>query len=174
MQSEGAAPADGISPGGGYNQVFEFFIDRPAEGVDLAGLIAYSLYKSQKREWLIAYAAQHGRPPSAVETAAMTAAYVNVDARHIYRRQAASLLDGYASTYVDASTAEIREGALNSEMLRQARTIEESLKAKSAFWPSVWSGIVATALWTFLIAILAAALTPDIFKRIFSIATDTP
>jgi hypothetical protein len=37
---------------------------------DVAGLLAYSLYKQNKRDWLIAFEATHGREPTEDESAA--------------------------------------------------------------------------------------------------------
>jgi hypothetical protein len=49
------------------NPMFELLVRD--EG-DAAGLLAYALYKQNKRDWLIAFQESHGRPPAEGETEA--------------------------------------------------------------------------------------------------------
>jgi hypothetical protein len=49
------------------NPIFELLVQSES---DLTGLLAYSLYKQNKRDWLIAFRATHGRDPEAAETEA--------------------------------------------------------------------------------------------------------
>lgn len=160
-------PSDGSAADASrYNEVFEFYVDSTGEEIDLVGLIAYALYKRQKRDWLIGYRSRNGHAPSDPELRGLTGGYLTGDAQRTYRDRAADLLNGYAEGYVEARTPSIREAALNTETLRQAGVIQQSILARSGFWSSVWSGIVSTALWTFFIAILAAAIGPDFFRAI--------
>ena len=64
---------------------------------DVAGLLAYSLYKLGKREWLSAFATANDRAPSADETRAFM--LVEQSARRVasYRREAEGRLAGFVS-----------------------------------------------------------------------------
>lgn len=149
-----------------YNKVFETYMDATGDDVDLTGLIAYALYKRQKRDWLVTYRREHGRPPTAPEIKALTGGYLTSDARRTYRDRAGDLLNGYAESYLEASSPALREAALNSEALRQAQGLHRAVVARTGFRSAVWAGLVATALWTFLVAILAAAVGPEFFRAV--------
>ncbi len=49
------------------NPMFELLVQGES---DVAGLLAYALYKQNKRDWLIAFQATHGRDPAPAETEA--------------------------------------------------------------------------------------------------------
>lgn len=145
-----------------YNRVLEYYVDDDASGdIDLVGLIAYSLYKRQKRDWVIKHRSQNdGCKPTSSEIAAVTTSYLTEDLRNTLRARASDLLSGYADTYVQALEPTIRIDALNTEMLRQARDIQNSIKNQSNFWSQVGTGLVATVIWTLLVTglVLTASL----------------
>jgi hypothetical protein len=53
------------SEGGAPNPVFELVVQGEH---DVVGLLAYGLYKQNKRDWLIAHLAKEGREPTAAES----------------------------------------------------------------------------------------------------------
>lgn len=53
--------ADGRSSRPGYNKAMEILLDGDD---DLVGLVAYALYKQSKRDWIVSYRRQYGRPPN--------------------------------------------------------------------------------------------------------------
>lgn len=59
--------ADALTPEDARNPMFELLVRNET---DVAGLLAYSLYKQNKRDWLISFQAAHGRPPVEAETEA--------------------------------------------------------------------------------------------------------
>lgn len=136
-----------------YNRVLEYHVEEQSpDELDLVGLIAYSLYKRQKRDWLVKHRSSHsGRLPSAEAVAAVTSSYLTEDLRNTLRNRASDLLSSYADTYVEALEPGIRVDAITSETLRQARDIELSLKNRSNFWSQVGTGLVATVIWTLLV-----------------------
>ncbi len=143
-----------------YNQIFEIYVEDLDNGdLDIVGLLAYSLYKRQKRDWIVQFRKLHdGRPPDEHALSAVTGSYLTNDMQQTLRDRASDILSKYGQIYVEASERQIREDALNNEVLRQARSIEESLREKSGFWNQVWTGFIATAIWTFLVtAIIAGA-----------------
>lgn len=145
-----------------YNRVLEHYVGADADRIDLVGMVAYALYKRQKRDWLVLHRRQHGgREPSADETAALTRAYMTEDLRLTLYERATDMLGDYARTFVEAAEPKIREDAIASEALRQARDIERSITQESGFAKQVATGLVATALWTLLV--LALVLTSLVF-----------
>jgi hypothetical protein len=60
---------------------------------DVIGLLAYSLYKQNKRDWLIAFQATHGRDPGGAETDAFILGERIPRRIATYRRLAEDMLD---------------------------------------------------------------------------------
>ncbi len=71
------------------NPLFELLVKDES---DVTGLLAYSLYKQNKRDWLIAFLATHGRDPDGHETAAFILAERLPRRIATYRRLAEDLL----------------------------------------------------------------------------------
>jgi hypothetical protein len=141
-----------------YNRVLEYYVNESDEEFDLVGIVAYGLYKRQKRDWIIAYKRKYGgSKPSAAETEAVVDSYCTEDQIATLRERAADLLASYAYTFVEASEPEIREKAINQEALRQAREIEQSIKANSGYWRQVGTGLIATAVWTLIVTAVVIA-----------------
>ena len=58
----GGAGADAERP---HNRVYDHLVEGED---DVIGLITYSLYKQDKRDWLMAWKRQHGREPTATRS----------------------------------------------------------------------------------------------------------
>ncbi|KQT85566.1 hypothetical protein [Aurantimonas sp. Leaf443] len=144
----------GSSAGADYNRVLEAFVDESGPDLDIAGLVAYALYKRQKRDWIVDYKRKNAdRAPTREEISAVTSSYLTPGLRETLRQRAFDLLSDYGNVYVEAATPAIQRDALSNEVLRQAQSIQRSIEAKSGFRFAVWSGIVSTALWTLLVAV---------------------
>ncbi len=155
-KDEGAKEANQTSaaliPDADYNRVLEFYVNDESDELDLVGLIAYSLYKRQKRDWIVKHRKDYGgKKPDPSETAAVTDHFLTDDVRATLRERAADLLSAYAETYVEAVEPQIREAAVNNETLRQARAIEQALRSNSGFWQQVGTGLLSTAIWTLVV-----------------------
>lgn len=138
-----------------YNRVLEHYVDEDGGEHDLVGLIAYALYKRQKRDWIVKHRhANDGARPSAQEVTAVTTHFLTDDVRSTLRERASDLLSSYAETYVEVQEPGIREAAVNNETLRQAREIEQAIRSKSSLWQQVGVGLISTALWTVFVAAL--------------------
>jgi hypothetical protein len=76
------------------NPIFELLVKSEN---DVVGLLAYGLYKQNKRDWLIAFQANHGRAPDAAELAAFILAERIPRRITTYRHLAENMLsrDGY-------------------------------------------------------------------------------
>ena len=83
-----AAPAEGD---GDRNGVFEALVTGDS---DIVGLVAYSIYKQNKHDWLIAFARSKGRDPNEVELAAYIVGESTPRRLATYRHLAESTLEG--------------------------------------------------------------------------------
>jgi hypothetical protein len=72
-----------------HNPMFELLVQGES---DVTGLLAYSLYKQNKRDWLIAFQATDGRDPDGAETAAFILAERLPRRVATYRRLAEDML----------------------------------------------------------------------------------
>jgi hypothetical protein len=71
------------------NPMFELLVQGES---DVTGLLAYALYKQNKRDWLIAFQATHGRAPDAIQTEAFVLGEQLPRRTATYRRLAGDLL----------------------------------------------------------------------------------
>jgi hypothetical protein len=74
------------------NPIFDALVG--SEGEDVAGLVAYSIYKQNKRAWLDDFVKATGRGPSEAETRSYIVGESTERRLAIYRRLAASTLAG--------------------------------------------------------------------------------
>jgi hypothetical protein len=74
------------------NPIFDELVG--SEGEDVAGLVAYSIYKQNKRAWLDDFVKATGRAPSDAETRSYIIGESTERRLAIYRRLAASTLSG--------------------------------------------------------------------------------
>ena len=92
LSVEASAPAK-ADAGDGRNPIFEMLVSGDN---DIVGLVAYSIYKQNKRDWLMAFSKSRGREPNEDEVAA----YIIGDStpRRIatFRHLAQAALDGRA------------------------------------------------------------------------------
>jgi hypothetical protein len=159
------------SRNGDYNRVLEYYIeDLGSDDLDLVGIVAYGLYKRQKRDWIVQYKSNHnGERPSDAEIGAVTSSYLTADLKNTLRNRAADILSGYADTYVEAMEPQIRIEAVNSETLRQARDIETALKNQSSVGTQIVVGIASAAAWSiivFIIALVVVVFGSDVMSAV--------
>jgi len=76
------------------NPIFDALVG--SDGEDVAGLVAYSIYKQNKRAWLDDFVKATGRAPSDAETRSYIIGESTERRLAIYRRLAASTLSGEA------------------------------------------------------------------------------
>jgi hypothetical protein len=72
-----------------HNPMFELLVQGES---DVTGLLAYALYKQNKRDWLIAFQATHGRDPDGAETEAFILGERQPRRTATYRRLAEDML----------------------------------------------------------------------------------
>ena len=136
---------------GEYNRAYEALV---AEDDDVTGLIAYAIYKQDKRDFLVRWREQHGAPPSADEVKAFATTVLGPGQRQRYRVAARTILDAYASTVLDAEKPLIAREAV-------ARRIEEAaerVETAAVWWRQIPTGVIAALLYTVLLICIVFAL----------------
>lgn len=121
-----------------HNTLYERLVDEDENTV--LGYVAYGLYKSAKREWLIDFKATNRRDPTAEEVAAYVSAYTD-QTLSAFRNQAAGVLAAFAEEAVEDARQGIVEDAL-----------------RGSFWGSVWQSIVANVAYTAILLALVIVL----------------
>ena len=136
------------------NRVFDHLIEGDD---DVIGLIAYSLYKKDKRDWLIAWTNQNGAEPTAEQMAVFVDAQTTLTQRERYRNAARQVIDAYASVAVDLEKPAIIRGALVGRAEEAARKVETASRWPRRLLSGFIGGALALLVLVGVIAILIAA-----------------
>jgi hypothetical protein len=121
---------------------------------DLIGLIAYALYKKDKRDFHLGWLQQHGAQPQPEQVKAFTAAVLTLGQQLRYRTAARDMIDAYAKTVSDAEKPLIERGAVTERFEQAARKVEESIR----WYRQIPAGIVAGIVIVVLLVAVAAAI----------------
>ena len=121
---------------------------------DLIGLIAYALYKKDKRDFYLGWQEQHGSPPQADHVRAFTATVLTLGQQLRYRTAARDMIDAYAKTVADAEKPLIEKGAVTERFEEAARKVEESIR----WYRQIPAGIVAGLIFAAVLVGVVAAL----------------
>ena len=124
---------------------------------DLIGLIAYSLYKKDKRDFYIGWMEQHGGPPQADHVRAFSATVLTLGQQLRYRTAARDMIDAYAKTVADAEKPLIEKGAVTERFEEAARKVEESIRWYRQIPAGIVAGIVLAVVLVTLIGVLGYA-----------------
>lgn len=133
------------------NPVFDLL---GVESDDIEALTAYALYKRHKRTWAKEFAATHGAPPTPDDDKAFAKAASTEDQLERYRKDARDILIAFANQTVDEVRADIEQEAITARMEKAAT----ALGSQRSFWKQVSSGIVATAINTLFLIMLAIGI----------------
>jgi hypothetical protein len=123
------------------NRVYEHLVEGDD---DVIGLIAYSLYKHDKRHWLMTWRAQHGVEAKPDQVEAFVNAQMTPGQRERYRTAARQVLDSYALVAVDMEKPQITREAVAGRVEAAARKVEASHR----WWrqiPGVLIGAILSA-----------------------------
>jgi hypothetical protein len=117
---------------------------------EVSGLIAYAQYSLQKHQFVMKYQQEEGRPPTEENIRAIVMSFKDADSAALLslKQQSENLLREYAKEYW--------ENAKREEMLQP---IENIVKKHTNFWSSIWANLVASVLYSFLIAIIVFTAT---------------
>lgn len=124
---------------------------------DLVGLIAYSLYKKDKRDFYIGWQEQHGAPPQADHVRAFTATVLTLAQQLRYRTAARDMIDAYAKTVSDAEKPLIEKGAVTDRFEEAVRKVEDSVRWYRQIPAGIVAGIVIAAIIVAVVAVLGYA-----------------
>lgn len=127
-----------------YNRVYENLVQ---SNDDLVGLVAYSLYKQHKRDWLISFEETHGSRPSNAELEAFLLGVLVPEQIAKYRQAAAEALVDYAQASVAAEEPRIREEAISQRVSGLAVSVERA----AAWYRQVPAGIASALVYTLVL-----------------------
>ena len=98
-----------------HNPIFTKLV---VDGDDkLRGMVAYGIYKTSKREWIQAFADEHGRPPMAAELSAYAGTWTPQLIQNA-TDAATSALAEFASGAIDEARPAILKDALKGDAMR--------------------------------------------------------
>jgi len=120
-----------------YNPVFEKLVqENVSEDYDIAGLVAYGIYKLSKREWLLTHQDDTGAKPDAAAHEAFA------------KSQTPKVLEGYR-TQANAAVANYGQLVVESQ---RPDIIRDALRG--TFWQSVGASFVASLIFAALLALV--------------------
>ena len=134
-----------------YNRVFETYVKKDD---DLEGLVAYALYKSRKRAWIIETKEQEGA--EALDQKALDDFERSMTLEQTikdFREKADSALAAYATVYVDLQTPQIREEAISKELF-DAR---ESIKRPQSYPRQIVQSLIVSGITVLVLVGLVVA-----------------
>ena len=138
-----------VSETGEVNRAYEQLVSGDD---DLIGLIAYALYKKDKRDFYIGWLEQHGSAPQSDHVKAFTASVLTLGQQLRYRTAARDMIDAYAKTVSDAEKPLIEKGAVTERFEQAARKVEDSIR----WYRQIPAGIVAGLVF---VVVLIAVVT---------------
>lgn len=133
------------------NPVFDLL---GAEGDDIEALTAYALYKRHKRAWSKDFLAEHGNAPTTADDLAFAKVAATSDQLERYRKDARDILIAFANQTVDDARPDIEREAITARVEKAAAEIG----SQASFWKQVGFGIVATAINTLILIVLAVGI----------------
>jgi hypothetical protein len=135
-----------VPEGGESNRAYDQLV---SSDDDLIGLIAYALYKKDKRDFYVGWLEKHGSAPQSDHLKAFTASVLTLGQQLRYRTAARDMIDAYAKTVSDAEKPLIEKGAVTERFEQAARKVEESIR----WYRQIPAGIVAGL--TFVVVFIA-------------------
>ncbi|HKS14027.1 MAG TPA: hypothetical protein VJS90_13425 [Pseudomonas sp.] len=130
--------------GGAYNYIYATLVQ---DEQDILGIIAYSLYKRQKIEYVQAFKTRHGREPTDDDLAPFHDVSNSVTQLESYRNQASQLAQGFLDASVATQAAEL-------DKYYSDRASAEIRSAKPGFWWGVAQSVVGSVFFVFLLGFL--------------------
>jgi len=112
------------------------------------------LYKKHKRAWSAGFRIENDRGPTPEEDAAFAKAVSTEDQLNRYRKDARDILIAFANATVEDARPEIEQEAITARIERAA----SEAGSQTAFWKQVQFGIVASAINTLILIVLAVGI----------------
>lgn len=130
----------GPPPPTSYNKIFEKLVPQDDADDLLVGLIAYGLYKRNKRDWIINYKKTHDNNPPSSQEEIDYEEYNTDQSLKDLKRIAESMLTEYADYVIASETPEIREKAI--------------IESKNNFWGQLGIGLLGNFIFAVIILLL--------------------
>jgi len=129
---------------GCYNHIYSVLVESDQ---DTLGIIAYSLYKRQKIEFIQSFKDKHDREPKDMDLAPFHDVSNSPMQLESYRNQASQLVQGFLDASIATQAAEL-------DRYYSEKASNEIRNAKPGFWPGVAQSLVGSVLFVFLLGFL--------------------
>ncbi|MGV8838761.1 MAG: hypothetical protein ACWA6X_00505 [Bauldia sp.] len=139
-----------------YSRVYDHLVEGED---DVIGLIAYALYKQDKRDWFISWKRAHNAEPTADHVEAFVNGQMTTAQRERYRAAARQVLDSYAFVALEAEKPLITQQAIAGRVETAVAKLERSRRWWRQFPGILLGGIIAAAL---VIGVVAALVAFDV------------
>lgn len=136
-----------------YSRVYDHLVEGED---DVIGLIAYALYKQDKRDWFISWKRAHDAEPTPDQVEAFVNGQMTTAQRERYRAGARQVLDSYAFVAVEAEKPLIAQIAVAGRVEAAVAKMERSRRWWRQFPGILIGGIVAAAIVIGVVAVLVA------------------
>jgi hypothetical protein len=123
------------------------------DGDDLVGLIAYSLYKQSKRDWLIDHEQKHGRRPTDDEVRIFVSAFTANELKRL-REQASNMLSAYASYVIEQASPGLIEQARKDHLIALVDDRLGEMRAQGRWWRQMIAGAMSAFAYSVLLLLL--------------------
>jgi hypothetical protein len=139
---------------------------------DFFGIIAYSVYKRQKREQVNQYHVDNGRYPTNGDLSAFYQIAKSPMQQEHFRQQALELMSAFCQQVLDDKTNEIDDEYKN-------KFNERCEKLKPHFWFGVWQSVVGSLVFLLAIGVIMLILwgfqsgPQGVVERLFNVKITT-
>lgn len=131
-----------------YNFIYEKLVSTPT---DVVGMIAYSLYKKEKVEYIRNFKQRYGKDPEDLDLQSFHVS-TNTESRlNGYGVQAKEIVREFLEISLEEKVGEIESKLLADY---ESTQIGADLRQLQKFWPSVFQGLVSSWLFTLSIGLI--------------------
>lgn len=128
----------------GYNFIYTELVKNED---DILGIIAYSLYKRQKIEYIKGFKAKHGRDPTDTDLLSFHEISNSPFQLQTYRNQADKLAQDFLTITLETRAEEL-------EQYYEKKVVNEIKSHKPNYWIGVSQGVVASVIFVLLLGLL--------------------
>lgn len=129
---------------GGYNFIYTELVKNED---DILGIIAYSLYKRQKIEFIKGFKNKHGRDPADADLSHFHEVSNSGFQLQAYRNQADKLAQDFLTISLETRAEEL-------EQYYETKVANEIKSYKPNYWLGVSQGVVASVIFVLLLGVL--------------------
>lgn len=123
---------------------------------DLAGLLAYGIFKQSERDWIRRFHAAEGRQPTTAEMASHF--YLSYDEGNIerFRTEAEAKMVNFTLSILDTERPKIEAAAPRAEHDSQLDAIRQEIRKSGSLWRAVLAGVISSFVFAVLILAFVA------------------